>query len=164
MGNPFFSTPVSGLSLAICKMGPFHEINQTYVWAGTQLTWHPSNTWHTSNTRHAWYCSWGTWHQPSQGSYSPSTWKDEEHAALPLKHPPPGKPRVEVGAASWLGIIRAPLTHWCGMGDDEPGTNDPSSGQLKRAEMFTVALENGAGASDLTPAFSAPEAKSVRLL
>ena len=51
---------------------------------------------------------------------------------------------MEVGVASWPDIIWAPLPHWCGMGDDEPGTNDPNSGQLQRPEMFTVALENGA--------------------
>lgn len=62
------------------------------------------------------------------------------------------------------GIVRAPLTHWCGMGDDEPGTNDPSDGAVKRAEMFFSGFGKWAGASDLTPAFSAPEAKSVRLL
>ena len=50
---------------------------------------------------------------------------------------------MEVGVTSWLGIGWASLTHWCGMGDNEPDTNGPSSGQLKRAEMFTVALENG---------------------
>lgn len=39
-------------------------------WGSQYLTWHSSNPWHTG---HGTSC---TWHQPSQGSCAPSTWRN----------------------------------------------------------------------------------------